>query len=37
MPQPELDPAFTAYVRDEPTITYAQPGDLANPAGNLHR
>ena len=27
MPQPELDPAFTAYVRDEPTITYAQPGD----------
>ena len=27
MPQPELDPAFTAYVRDEPKITYVQPED----------
>ena len=27
MPQPELNPAFTAYVRDEPRITYAQPDD----------
>ena len=27
MPQPELDPAFTAYVREDPRITYVQPDD----------
>ena len=27
MPQPELDLAFSAYVREEPKITYVQPED----------